>query len=421
MATLYVNLSGNDSNNGSTPTLAKKTIQAAITASVSNDTILVGSGSYNEKLILPAKNLILSADGVVVLDGTGIASNPAITQSNNANNTTINAYTTGGLWIFQNHVATVLLSIACYSSSLGCSDCLFLSNSNTSAAYNSSLGAHTFTRCVFSGFINAINSTGIIIVYNCTFYNCTTGLTASTSNSSSNIISLCIFSTCTTAWNNNLGFTYLNNNLYYNITNWKIGANIYTTLAQVQAVNVNYDSRSLVADPQFTDPTNNIFYLKTQSAVSPYVGCYPYSFTQGAANDSLGTWNIIAGNGYDNTGWYLPSGSNITKNGTTGYFELTSGTVDEIWSPVYDLGNSYPITKINLESNQTWPTNMVDQTKTDIRPNRQSMSVRASASSFAQNDAVIAWTEVYQNLPMTTINGRFVQLRLTLRSDDVGA
>ena len=426
MSILYVSKSGSDSNSGASYLLSKLTISAAVTIAANSDTIIVGSGLYNEKISYTAKNVYFFADGVVVIDGTGIASNPAFATGTGG--IQLDIATTGGQWIIQNHVATYLITTVAGNP---VNNCIFLSNANTGVvSTSSSQYACMFNRCVFSGFTTVfINTSGVAAAYfyNCTFYNGTTGiyLGAGGANLAGLIVSLCVFSNFTTAWNfrstSPSSLLYTNDNLYYNITNWIIGFNICTTLAQVQAVNPNYDSRSLVADPQFTDVTSNIFYLKAQSSVSPYVGAYPYSFTQGATNDSLGKWNIIAGNGFDNSGWYLPSGSNIVKNISTGYFELTSGTVDAIWSPVYDLGNSYPITKINLESNQTWPTNMVDQTKTDVRPNRQSLSVRASASSFAQNDAVIAWTEVYQNLPMTTINGRYVQLRLTLRMDDVGA
>lgn len=48
MANIYVRKSGNDSNDGSTPALAKLTIAGAISAMSSGDTIYVGSGIYRE-------------------------------------------------------------------------------------------------------------------------------------------------------------------------------------------------------------------------------------------------------------------------------------------------------------------------------------------------------------------------------------
>lgn len=51
MANIYVRKSGNDSNNGSTPALAKLTITGAISAMTSGDTIYIGSGIYREQSI----------------------------------------------------------------------------------------------------------------------------------------------------------------------------------------------------------------------------------------------------------------------------------------------------------------------------------------------------------------------------------
>ena len=51
MANIYVRKSGNDSNDGSTPALAKLTIASAISAMASGDTVWVGAGIYREQNI----------------------------------------------------------------------------------------------------------------------------------------------------------------------------------------------------------------------------------------------------------------------------------------------------------------------------------------------------------------------------------
>lgn len=63
MANIYVRKSGNDSNDGSTPALAKLTIAGAISAMVSGDTIYVGSGIYREfNLVTGAKTVSIIGD-----------------------------------------------------------------------------------------------------------------------------------------------------------------------------------------------------------------------------------------------------------------------------------------------------------------------------------------------------------------------
>ncbi|MFA6065164.1 MAG: hypothetical protein WCW44_00440 [archaeon] len=433
MATLYVSKSGSDSNDGSSYALSKLTIQAAVNASLTGDTIIVGSGLYNEKISsVNGKSLTLSADGTVVMDGTALASNPFFSFTGILT-VNIGPATTGGQWIFQNNVGTSL----CYYSgtnaaAVNYTNCTFISNSNSYGVYfysGTTSDSFTVTNCVFSGFTAGVYGLGAaaqitVNAYRCTFYNCTYGIssTNSTTGGVMGVLSLNIFSNCTTAWKqgSSSAITYLNDNQYYSITNWQISTNTYTTLAQVQAVGTNYDSRSAVADPQFADPANNIFYPKVASSVSPYVGAFPYSFTQGSANDSLGKWNIIPAAGHDNSGWYNPDG-NVTKNGTTGNFELTSGTSGVLWSPVYDVGSIQTISKVSLSKAEIWGSNMIDTTKTDTKPNYQTIEVRASTSSFNQDDADIAWTEVKTEIAFTGMSGRYVQLRLTMRTDDVSA
>ena len=63
MANIYVRKSGSDSNDGSTPALAKLTIASAISAMTSGDTIYVGSGVYREQsLTTGSKNVTIIGD-----------------------------------------------------------------------------------------------------------------------------------------------------------------------------------------------------------------------------------------------------------------------------------------------------------------------------------------------------------------------
>jgi hypothetical protein len=71
----YVSKYGSDSNNGLTPDTPKRTIQSILSSVVTSGTsiIVIGSGVYNESLVIPSgsRNFTLSGDGVVVIDGTG--------------------------------------------------------------------------------------------------------------------------------------------------------------------------------------------------------------------------------------------------------------------------------------------------------------------------------------------------------------
>lgn len=60
---LYVGKHGNDANNGMTPNNAKLTIQAAVTAAVAGDTILVYPGTYTETITHAANNVTLIGEG----------------------------------------------------------------------------------------------------------------------------------------------------------------------------------------------------------------------------------------------------------------------------------------------------------------------------------------------------------------------
>ena len=422
MATIFCSKSGSDANNGSTYALSKLTIGASITAAGSG-TVIIGSGLYNEK-ITTTSALLLYFDGVVVLDGTGITTNSAINIGNST--ATLAPYTSGGVLIVQNHNATNLVAVQGAGAGQVFQNVIFLSSANSvgiSMAFGYAANIFLYN-CLFSGFTTAIYAaSGVtatpITCYNCTFYNGTTAILLSPAGGSPAMtLANNIFSNFTTAWSFTAAavITTINLNQYYNITNWVKGASTYTTLPQVQAA--GYDSLSAVSDPQFTDAANNIFYLKAQSSVSPTVGMYPYGLTRGAANDVGGLWHIIPGAGYDNSGWYNPDG-NITKNGTTGYFELTGGSSGVVWSPVMNLGMVQSISQLNIESIQTFPTNMIDSTLADVRPNYQTSEIRASNSSFNQNDGTIAWVTVKNNLPFTSITGQYVQVRFTLTSADV--
>lgn len=78
----YVSPNGSDANNGTSPNTPFATIQAAIDAvgNTSSQTIVIGSGTYNESLSSPQTYntnlyLTLQGDGEVIINGDGISQN----------------------------------------------------------------------------------------------------------------------------------------------------------------------------------------------------------------------------------------------------------------------------------------------------------------------------------------------------------
>lgn len=457
MATYYVNKSGSAGNNGTTVALAKLTIAQGIALTSNGDTVVVGSGSYNERITwnCSSKGITLMADGVVVMDGAGLAAGVgaiSLVGSGNMAASLTNSITTaatGGQWILKNYnvnaVSYGLITtyidggVTTYTVNLYLNQVMCIGNVNNTVglsqynlAYGGNVGARGnqyLTSCIFTGFSSygcynlRGTSAGGAVVHQfisatyCTFYNCVNGMysTASTSGQSSIYGTYNIFHTCTTGvYNQNNPTTLLDYNDYYGCTYLaNVNGTTYATLALWQATGA--EPHGVNTDPGLIDPANQVFFL---SSIGAY-GALPYSAaTRGASYNPDAKWIITAAK--DDTGWYC-AGGNIAKNGTTGFFELVSGTVDTIESPIFDLGSVQTVTGISLASDQTFPTNMADYDKTDVRPNYQKVEVRAQNASFVQADASPSWVVVNVESPLTNPSGRYCQLRITLRNDDVGA
>ena len=447
-STIYCSKSGSDSNNGSTYVLSKLTIQASITAAAIGGTVIVGSGLYNETIAPTVTTLY--ADGVVILDGTGLAFPPIYNLSNTYYQLTIAPYTTGGQWVIINSTQPYLMYMNAPAQPmyLALSNVFFIGSSTSYGIYlNRNQGNvngmqlyGTIKNCAFSNLTTGIYSTFYEAAYstfysiniiNNTFYNCTTAILFGSSSGSSTFsgtIIQNIFSNGTTAIRDTAAMTspIINYNDYYGYTNLLNNAGtLYTTLASVQAL--GYESQGITTNPAFVDAANNVLIptvnLNTTNNNYLYYGAYPFGLTRGNSYNPDNTWNIIAAAGHDNSGWYNPDG-NVTM--VSNLFQLTSGTVGVIWSPVYDLGTAKTISQFNIDALQVWGTSMADTTKTDVRPNYQTAEIRTSATTFLQNDGVIAWTELKNKIPFTTqgstnMAGRYIQLRITLRSDDTAA
>lgn len=431
---------------GSSTTAAYKTIQSGLGLCSSGDTLYVGSGNYNETISISNISLNIYADGVVNMDGSGLGMVTPLYYYSSVNGTILNfgsSSPNSGCWFFRNYTVNSTNGTVCLyanPSSYGAAYVnltnvyLFGNTNNINGVFvshgNQSTGQISLTRCIVANYSNngvwcyypAVSSSSAAYIFSSTFYNCGTALKVDNLTYCRVSSTYSIYHTCT------YGFVYPASpagnyfgdfDVFYNVTHLvNYSTTNVDTLAGVQALGA--ETHGSVSDPGLVDPANGVFYITTNSSY----GAFPYSaLTRGAGYNPDAKWVItgtIDGSG-PGSGWYCSDGS-VTKNGTTGFFELSgAGPTGVIWSPVFDLGSAQYVTQVNLAALQTWSTNMVDTTKTDSKPNYQTIEIRGSLNSFNQNDGSLTWTEIKSNMSFSGIPARYIQVKLTLRNDDIGA
>jgi len=184
-ATIYVSTCGNNANTGATnncgqPDGPKATLAGAITASASGDTILVGPGTFQAGIDLPAHMLIIRSLGgsaSTTLTGGGTAQPLFDVVFPGSFNTQIEGFTlTGANVTSGGGGAAIRTTVPIHVRS-----CRFVSNSTTGsgAAIRSSGGELTLTDCEFDtnsssfgGMVTVIEAP--LTVTRCRFYNAPT-------------------------------------------------------------------------------------------------------------------------------------------------------------------------------------------------------------------------------------------------------
>lgn len=425
MPTIYVNKSGSDANNGSTPTLAKLTMQAAYTAAVSGDTIIVGAGQYNEQIAFTttAKLLTWNADGRVIVDGQN-ARNYCITLNSATSLQTFNGFH------FRSAVVS-LFNTAGGSGSYAFNYCEF---SDAPRCLDAGLTNLTLFRCLTRNITSAVSAhycwplgSTSGNVQECTFDNiaCPLGTLYRSATQAADLILRNVFSRCATFWcqdgsTNQLGIWDHN---FYDVPFggvWKVTVTTYSSLATwkaARASNPAQDLNSASGTPDFNDRAKGLYGPLAGGNLYIGPGGMPVGFTGGRTSYGLST-NRNA------SVWNAAVLSNCSLNGS-GHLQLSGGASGTATLPTVDLGAAVRVRGFRLfESGESYPADIVDSDNTDVRPNRQTVEFRTSIVSQADCEAQ-AWSTaerlVGAQIIFPATIARWVQFRITLRSDGVAA
>ena len=160
MANLYVRKSGSDSNNGSTPALAKLTIPAAIAAASAGDIIYVGAGIYNIAARVDSSNHF-TLIGDITGEHTGDAGDVIFSGMNSSFDTFI-SYTGGRMIDITSTSASTIKNI-------------IVQNVKTGIIFSGIINAEnvSVTNCEGISFSDAVNA-GVVTTYikKCSRTNC---------------------------------------------------------------------------------------------------------------------------------------------------------------------------------------------------------------------------------------------------------
>lgn len=441
MATKYVSKGGNDSNDGSSWALSKLTIQGAVTAATSGDTIEIGSGEYNEAVSWTGttKSLTYNGNGYVLLRNNA-AYAIAISHSVAGNAAT---------------VVVVNVHIKDYT------------NTGVSTGGSTSNPAIAARNCKFENLPNGLNAgsggtTGVVTLKNCLFVGCNNGInpapaTSVTINAVNNTFvggsTGILASNPTTVY-----ITALENNIFvnqircidfgsrtptmpttfdYNIHyGWgtaicRRGNTDYTTHAAWKAAASPAEQNCQEVDPQFLDSAKGVYGFTTASPASTagrygtFAGWTPPVWSRSTNNNPDSSWSVSSGTTLASdagTQWVPSVTDGVVDDGTGNLALNTSGAVT-LTSRVYDANQAQNVFRFDLGVDETNPTNVIDADIDDTLPNRRNIEYRSSASTFNQNDGVIAWSEVEMNTDLASpvALARYRQFRLTFRDNGVAA
>jgi len=425
MATFYVNKSGNDADSGATRALAKLTIAAAITAAATGDTIMIGTGRYVEgNLATGTKAISFDADGgfgTVIIDANGASANVFV-DSGAAANRYSRLLITGatGDNLYHNNNAIWYLD-ECLVYDAGAAGVALVVFGNPNLICRNSI----FAQNVY-GINCGVSASSDMRLYNCTFEGNSTYAIYFPGNPTLTTFAIqsCVFSNSPTLiyaggmtdaqYAAKFSFGEHNYNDYHlgatgvNMLITSTGSK--TTLAGVQTSS-GKDTNSIASDPLFVRPSSFLFGLQ---AASPCIQTGFGDSNIGARPSVYGVTKAVNASMWDNGVYSSTEQSGNTIIPSAGPAEGTFAT------DVIDHGRSRSMRKVRLGGLYDGTANF-DKDKTDVEPNRWTLEVRASDTLFAKADGAPAWSEKEIGTVVSGVTGRYQQVRVTLRTDNVEA
>jgi len=458
MPDYYVNKSGNDGNSGADHANAFLTLAKAFStlAPAGAGTIYIGSGVYNEKfnagMTTVENQMVIQADGYVVIDGHGLAGACMVARPRGTNAGVIfndlhivnwadqffygHAYINFGTADLQfNDCRIEGCGTVFYQPDFATAGTTFLVQFLRCEVFNNTKVCHCVT-------LDPQSATGFTFKNSCFVKNdqvCdidsllpTYSFLVDVGNVYEDHDYIYDIGAATAPAGHFTGAAAdYGDNFYKDITHYWVDAtpNDYTTLAQLQAGigGGKYGGVSQETDPLLVDVTNGVIWAES---VSPIYGVAsltgnsqigPLEFapmiqSNAYRNPSAPAWTVGGSLASDaGTQWVLISGIGV---GNVGSALAGSGV---IVSPVFDMGAKYTLTRFRGIMDGTYPANVIDYDKTDTEPNRRNLRYRISDSPFNQNDAVLSWTTVEWYEELVAVAGRYIQFELTFRNDGVAA
>jgi hypothetical protein len=375
MTSRWVNKSGNDSNTGLSPALAKLTIGGAISASASNDVIIVQTGVYSESLSTSVAKTYV-ADGMVILDGEGAISTLSLTIRVEGADVGFEGF------IVRRFNGTSAITFTPSASTATVQSCRFEDNIGHGATAGGSFTAQ-WRNCVFVNNNTGLNVTAGSDARSCTFADNNIGA-AGPGGGFTLTLQNCIFRNNTTHISKGVGSYGIssNGNLIDFSTGNCISGGTHTTLAAWQAaVGSPRDDSSISSDPKFLDENKRMYGLKADSPCL-FSGLLSVADrVQGAFNRKIGGGGAAVMEGFSsNRNPSIWNGAVLvnTLQNASGNYIMSSGTTEgsTVFTAVFASGIN--IGKIFVNEGIYYPLAVIDHDNTDSVPNRLTLRARFS-------------------------------------------
>ena len=426
MGDIFVNFSGNDSNGGTSHADAKLTIGGAEAIAGNSDRIVVGSGVYNEAVLIDgATNVDIIADGLVILDGQGSLSTGLDLFDTSSNCGEFANPETGFIVKDYISVGIKLRSAGASAYHMEVSEC-------PTGIQNIQTGVVEFcvTHDCTTGIEGQSGGAGGNFVRSCTMVDCDTGLKANVGTAFFREVKDCIIAFCdrliTIGSSNGYGTTVADfNNLHFiqrdtvSTADADFQTTIVTTIAAWRTAS-GKDANSISTNPLFGDLAKDIFTLqKTSPSASAGSGIPPGR--QGARRVGF-----TISNNTNSSLWTGGTFSNTQINGNgdlelistpgTGTFESDDVDLGESVTP--DVDND----RIYMPQNIVYPGQVADSNNADTQPNRLTIEMKVAATQAGLGAAAYAAIEPGALIsPVHAGPFRWVKYKITLRTDGVAA